>query len=171
MSRGSSIFLLLFLLLVLRWSIQRQVSRGSAAGWTTFFTVNAPFQSTAEQWVSCLLDEFSDNFLENIFLFSFSSQEVEEVTFITHLAGLTDHIPVGLRLNVKMDSDCVEEWYDNQTMFTACSNLKISQVWNVFPILVNVVCLVIELFYGWFKAPFTLTKKKRVQKQFKLLVL
>ncbi|CAG11985.1 unnamed protein product, partial [Tetraodon nigroviridis] len=26
--------------------------------------------------------------------------EIEEVTFITHLAGLTDHIPVGLRLNV-----------------------------------------------------------------------
>ncbi|XP_034730732.1 sphingomyelin phosphodiesterase 5 isoform X1 [Etheostoma cragini] len=31
--------------------------------------------------------------------------EVEEVTFITQLAGLTDHIPVGLRLNVIMDSD------------------------------------------------------------------
>lgn len=30
--------------------------------------------------------------------------EVEEVTFITQLAGLTDHIPVGLRLNVSMDS-------------------------------------------------------------------
>uniref|UniRef100_A0A3P9MBC7 sphingomyelin phosphodiesterase n=1 Tax=Oryzias latipes TaxID=8090 RepID=A0A3P9MBC7_ORYLA len=35
--------------------------------------------------------------------------EIEEVTFITHLAGLTDHIPVGLRLNIIMDSDCVEE--------------------------------------------------------------
>ncbi|CAN9514298.1 unnamed protein product [Ophioblennius macclurei] len=30
--------------------------------------------------------------------------EIEEVTFITHLAGLTDHIPVGLRLNIVMDS-------------------------------------------------------------------
>lgn len=30
--------------------------------------------------------------------------EVEEVTFITQLAGLTDHVPVGLRLNVIMDS-------------------------------------------------------------------
>ncbi|XP_037130302.1 sphingomyelin phosphodiesterase 5 [Syngnathus acus] len=30
--------------------------------------------------------------------------EVEEVSFITQLAGLTDHIPVGLRLNVRMDS-------------------------------------------------------------------
>ncbi|XP_029958386.1 sphingomyelin phosphodiesterase 5 isoform X2 [Salarias fasciatus] len=30
--------------------------------------------------------------------------EIEEVTFITHLAGLTDHIPVGLRLNITMDS-------------------------------------------------------------------
>nr|XP_040020473.1 sphingomyelin phosphodiesterase 5 [Gasterosteus aculeatus aculeatus]XP_040020474.1 sphingomyelin phosphodiesterase 5 [Gasterosteus aculeatus aculeatus] len=30
--------------------------------------------------------------------------EIEEVTFITQLAGLTDHIPVGLRLNVIMDS-------------------------------------------------------------------
>lgn len=26
------------------------------------------------------------------------------MTFITQLAGLTDHIPVGLRLNVIMDS-------------------------------------------------------------------
>ncbi|KAG7476150.1 hypothetical protein JOB18_046905 [Solea senegalensis] len=32
--------------------------------------------------------------------------EIEEVTFITQLAGLTDHIPVGLRLNVIMDPDC-----------------------------------------------------------------
>lgn len=30
-------------------------------------------------------------------------QEIEELTFITQLAGLTDHIPVGLRLNVIMD--------------------------------------------------------------------
>ncbi|XP_039972668.1 sphingomyelin phosphodiesterase 5 isoform X1 [Xiphias gladius] len=35
--------------------------------------------------------------------------EIEEVTFITQLAGLTDHIPVGLRLNVIMDSDCADE--------------------------------------------------------------
>ncbi|GAA6227112.1 sphingomyelin phosphodiesterase 5-like [Lates japonicus] len=35
--------------------------------------------------------------------------EIEEVTFITQLAGLTDHIPVGLRLNVIMDSDCAVE--------------------------------------------------------------
>ncbi|XP_053289037.1 sphingomyelin phosphodiesterase 5 [Pleuronectes platessa] len=35
--------------------------------------------------------------------------EIEEVTFITQLAGLTDHIPVGLRLNVMMDSDCADE--------------------------------------------------------------
>ncbi|XP_071388914.1 sphingomyelin phosphodiesterase 5 isoform X1 [Centroberyx affinis] len=34
--------------------------------------------------------------------------EIEEFTFITQLAGLTDHIPVGLRLNVIMDSDCAE---------------------------------------------------------------
>lgn len=34
--------------------------------------------------------------------------EIEEVTFITQLAGLTDHIPVGLRLNVIMDSDNAE---------------------------------------------------------------
>lgn len=32
-------------------------------------------------------------------------QEIEEVTFITHLAGLTDHIPVGLRLNVVFNSE------------------------------------------------------------------
>lgn len=31
--------------------------------------------------------------------------DLEEVTFITQLAGLTDHIPVGLRLNVSMDTD------------------------------------------------------------------
>lgn len=36
--------------------------------------------------------------------------EVEEVTFITQLAGLTDHIPVGLRLSVLMDSDNADEW-------------------------------------------------------------
>ncbi|XP_029360200.1 sphingomyelin phosphodiesterase 5 [Echeneis naucrates] len=35
--------------------------------------------------------------------------EIEEVTFITQLAGLADHIPVGLRLNVIMDSDCADE--------------------------------------------------------------
>ncbi|XP_062255423.1 sphingomyelin phosphodiesterase 5 [Platichthys flesus] len=35
--------------------------------------------------------------------------EIEEMTFITQLAGLTDHIPVGLRLNVMMDSDCADE--------------------------------------------------------------
>ncbi|XP_076009777.1 sphingomyelin phosphodiesterase 5 [Genypterus blacodes] len=35
--------------------------------------------------------------------------EIEEVTFITQLAGLTDHIPVGLRLTVTMDSDRPEE--------------------------------------------------------------
>ncbi|KAK6327079.1 hypothetical protein J4Q44_G00027240 [Coregonus suidteri] len=31
--------------------------------------------------------------------------EIEEFTFVTQLAGLTDHIPVGLRLNVILDSD------------------------------------------------------------------
>lgn len=31
--------------------------------------------------------------------------EIEEVTFITQLAGLTDHIPVGLRLNITMDCE------------------------------------------------------------------
>uniref|UniRef100_A0A3Q2QTJ9 sphingomyelin phosphodiesterase n=1 Tax=Fundulus heteroclitus TaxID=8078 RepID=A0A3Q2QTJ9_FUNHE len=35
--------------------------------------------------------------------------ELEEVTFITQLAGLTDHIPVGLRLKVTMDSDYDDE--------------------------------------------------------------
>ncbi|XP_005738545.1 sphingomyelin phosphodiesterase 5 isoform X2 [Pundamilia nyererei] len=35
--------------------------------------------------------------------------EIEEVTFITQLAGLTDHIPVGLKLNVVMDSDSADE--------------------------------------------------------------
>ena len=35
-------------------------------------------------------------------------QEIEEFTYITQLAGLTDHIPVGLRLRV---SDCsAEDW-------------------------------------------------------------
>lgn len=32
-------------------------------------------------------------------------QEIEEVTFITHLAGLTDHIPVGLRLNIVFNNE------------------------------------------------------------------
>lgn len=31
------------------------------------------------------------------------------MTFITQLAGLTDHIPVGLKLNVVMDSDSADE--------------------------------------------------------------
>lgn len=31
------------------------------------------------------------------------------MTFITQLAGLTDHIPVGLRLNVIIDSECADE--------------------------------------------------------------
>ncbi|XP_035527492.1 sphingomyelin phosphodiesterase 5 [Morone saxatilis] len=35
--------------------------------------------------------------------------EIEEMTFITQLAGLTDHIPVGLRLNVIMDPDSAGE--------------------------------------------------------------
>uniref|UniRef100_A0A3Q4ADN5 sphingomyelin phosphodiesterase n=1 Tax=Mola mola TaxID=94237 RepID=A0A3Q4ADN5_MOLML len=35
--------------------------------------------------------------------------EIEEMTFITQLAGLTDHIPVGLRLSVIMDSECADE--------------------------------------------------------------
>lgn len=34
--------------------------------------------------------------------------EIEEVTFVTQLAGLTDHIPVGLRLNVFLDSDTAQ---------------------------------------------------------------
>ncbi|XP_062278549.1 sphingomyelin phosphodiesterase 5 [Scomber scombrus] len=34
--------------------------------------------------------------------------EIEEVSFITQLAGLTDHVPVGVRLNVLMDSDCTD---------------------------------------------------------------
>ncbi|XP_056142735.1 sphingomyelin phosphodiesterase 5 [Lampris incognitus] len=35
--------------------------------------------------------------------------EIEEFTYVTQLAGLTDHIPVGLRLNVIMDSECAGE--------------------------------------------------------------
>ncbi|KAG7469731.1 hypothetical protein MATL_G00131860 [Megalops atlanticus] len=34
--------------------------------------------------------------------------EVEEFTFVTQLAGLTDHIPVGLRLTVTLDCDGTE---------------------------------------------------------------
>uniref|UniRef100_A0A674CCX1 sphingomyelin phosphodiesterase n=1 Tax=Salmo trutta TaxID=8032 RepID=A0A674CCX1_SALTR len=34
--------------------------------------------------------------------------EIEELTFVTQLAGLTDHIPVGLRLNVFLDSDTAQ---------------------------------------------------------------
>lgn len=41
--------------------------------------------------------------------FLFPIQELEEVTFITQLAGLTDHIPVGLRLKVIMDSEFEDE--------------------------------------------------------------
>lgn len=35
--------------------------------------------------------------------------EIEEVHFITHLAGLTDHIPVSIRLCVKKDTENAEE--------------------------------------------------------------
>lgn len=35
--------------------------------------------------------------------------EIEEVQFISHLAGLTDHIPVSIRLCVKKDTENVEE--------------------------------------------------------------
>ncbi|XP_055022534.1 sphingomyelin phosphodiesterase 5 [Boleophthalmus pectinirostris] len=35
--------------------------------------------------------------------------EIEEVHFITHLAGLTDHIPVSVRLGVKKDTETIEE--------------------------------------------------------------
>ncbi|XP_074539169.1 sphingomyelin phosphodiesterase 5 isoform X2 [Halichoeres trimaculatus] len=35
--------------------------------------------------------------------------DIEEVTFITQLARLTDHIPVGLRLNVTMDMDLADQ--------------------------------------------------------------
>lgn len=35
--------------------------------------------------------------------------EIEEVTFITQLARLTDHIPVGLRLNVTMDTELADQ--------------------------------------------------------------
>ncbi|KPP77413.1 sphingomyelin phosphodiesterase 3-like [Scleropages formosus] len=34
--------------------------------------------------------------------------EVEEFTFVTQLAGLTDHIPVGLRMNVTLNSDSTD---------------------------------------------------------------
>lgn len=35
--------------------------------------------------------------------------EIEEVHFISHLAGLTDHVPVSIKLSVKKDTDNVEE--------------------------------------------------------------
>lgn len=35
--------------------------------------------------------------------------EIEEFTFVTQLAGLTDHIPVALRLTVTLDSDCADD--------------------------------------------------------------
>lgn len=50
-----------------------------------------------------------------------SNQEIEEVTFITQLAGLTDHIPVGLRLNVAMDLDQAEDWGLIQAMRAKCT--------------------------------------------------
>lgn len=42
-------------------------------------------------------------------LLSVKIQEIEEMTFITQLAGLTDHIPVGLRLNITMDFDTADD--------------------------------------------------------------
>ncbi|XP_041844767.1 sphingomyelin phosphodiesterase 5 isoform X2 [Melanotaenia boesemani] len=64
------------------------------------------YPETGQPWIGRRIDYIL--YREN----SISKQcrtEIEEVTFITHLAGLTDHIPVGLRLNVVMESDCDDE--------------------------------------------------------------
>ncbi len=57
-------------------------------------------------WQSVLMEKINQKKKQHTLFVSI--QEIEEMTFITQLAGLTDHIPVGLRLNVIMDSDHAE---------------------------------------------------------------
>lgn len=58
------------------------------------------YPETGEPWIGRRIDYilFRQTSVSKHF-----QTEVEEVSFITQLAGLTDHIPVGLRLNVKLD--------------------------------------------------------------------
>ncbi|KAL6109125.1 uncharacterized protein ACO6RY_12327 [Pungitius sinensis] len=59
------------------------------------------YPETGQPWIGRRIDYilYSENSISK-----HCRTEIEEVTFITQLAGLTDHIPVGLRLNVIMDS-------------------------------------------------------------------
>ncbi|RXM27905.1 Sphingomyelin phosphodiesterase 3 [Acipenser ruthenus] len=41
--------------------------------------------------------------------------EIEEFTFITQLAGLTDHIPVGMRLGVSVNTEDLGGQQENRT--------------------------------------------------------
>ncbi|XP_008283930.1 sphingomyelin phosphodiesterase 5 isoform X2 [Stegastes partitus] len=59
------------------------------------------YPETGQPWIGRRIDYIL--FRENS-ISKHCRTEIEEVTFITQLAGLTDHIPVGLRLNVTMDS-------------------------------------------------------------------
>lgn len=62
---------------------------------------------SAKKTLKCYL--FSTCGHQVLYLLSVKIQEIEEMTFITQLAGLTDHIPVGLRLNITMDFDTADD--------------------------------------------------------------
>ncbi|XP_068180699.1 sphingomyelin phosphodiesterase 5 isoform X2 [Antennarius striatus] len=64
------------------------------------------YPNTGQPWIGRRIDYilYRENSISEHY-----RTEIEEMTFITQLAGLTDHIPVGLRLNVIMDSKSVDE--------------------------------------------------------------
>ncbi|KAF7669466.1 hypothetical protein LDENG_00186410 [Lucifuga dentata] len=64
------------------------------------------YPENGEPWIGRRIDYIL--YRENSIAKNYQT-EIEEVTFITQLAGLTDHIPVGLRLKVIMDSNLSDD--------------------------------------------------------------
>lgn len=64
------------------------------------------YPENGQPWIGRRIDYilFSENSTSKNY-----KTEVEELHFITHLAGLTDHIPVSIKLGVKKDTDTVDE--------------------------------------------------------------
>ncbi|XP_037532925.1 sphingomyelin phosphodiesterase 5 [Nematolebias whitei] len=61
------------------------------------------YPETGQPWIGRRLDYilYRESSVSKLY-----RTDIEAVTYITQLAGLTDHIPVGLRLKVTMDSSC-----------------------------------------------------------------
>ncbi|XP_068616427.1 sphingomyelin phosphodiesterase 5 [Brachionichthys hirsutus] len=64
------------------------------------------YPNTGQPWIGRRIDYilYRENSISKHY-----RTEIEEMTFITQLAGLTDHIPVGLRLNVITDPRSADE--------------------------------------------------------------